>query len=199
MTLRRIASAILVVAAFFIALGFALDFLVDWLWLSTGRYVDVFLTIFAAKAGLFFVVFAALAIVLSLNGALAHRLPRAGKAHRAPLFPGKGGRHWPCSPRPSLALSHCGRRARPHQPHCARRERLVGHRPLLGGWIRCDRRRERLDQGPLGRVLVGGAPQSRDGMFSARSGRLSTLQRHDTSSAVAAFAGAKERGGVQEV
>ena len=129
MTLRRIALAIIVVAAFFIAVGFALDFLVDWLWFSTVHYLDVFLIIFAAKAGLFFVVFAALAIVLWLDGALAHRLPRAGKAHRAPLFPGKGGRHWPCSPPPSLALSHCGRRARGRREdkRCCRRWDKQGH------------------------------------------------------------------------
>jgi len=58
MTLRRIALSMIVVAAFFIALGIVLEFLVDWLWFSTLGYLGVFLTIFAAKAGLFLVVFA---------------------------------------------------------------------------------------------------------------------------------------------
>jgi uncharacterized protein len=57
MTLRRIALSMIVVAAFFIALGIVLEFLVDWLWFSTLGYLGVFLTIFAAKAGLFLVVF----------------------------------------------------------------------------------------------------------------------------------------------
>ena len=35
MTLRRIAMAMIIIAAFFIALWFAADFLVDWLWFST--------------------------------------------------------------------------------------------------------------------------------------------------------------------
>ncbi|HXW21882.1 MAG TPA: UPF0182 family protein, partial [Rhodomicrobium sp.] len=79
MTLKRIAVAIIALAVFFIALELALDFLVDWLWFSSVGYLDVFLTIFAAKAGLFLIAFAASALVLWLNGALAHRLfPRKG-------------------------------------------------------------------------------------------------------------------------
>ena len=74
MTLRHIALTMIVVAAFFIALGIVLDFLVDWLWFSSVGYLGVFLTLFAAKAGLFLVVFAASAIVLWLNGTLAHWL-----------------------------------------------------------------------------------------------------------------------------
>ena len=76
MTLRRIALTIIAVAAFFIALGIVLDFLVDWLWFSTLGYRGVFLITFAAKAALFLVVFATSAIVLWLNGALAHRLAK---------------------------------------------------------------------------------------------------------------------------
>jgi len=78
MTLRRIALTMIVVAAFFIALGIVLDFLVDWLWFSTVGYLGVFLTIFASKAGLFLVVFATSAIILWLNGTLAHRLAKGG-------------------------------------------------------------------------------------------------------------------------
>ena len=81
MTLRRIAMAMIIIA-FFIALWFVADFLVDWLWFSTVGYLDVFPTIFAAKAALFIAVFAASALVLWLNGALAHRLAtRQGHRH----------------------------------------------------------------------------------------------------------------------
>ncbi len=83
MTLRRIAMAMIIIAAFFIALWFAADFLVDWLWFSTVGYLDVFLTIFAGKAALFGAVFAASASILWLNGALAHRLAK----RRGPLPP----------------------------------------------------------------------------------------------------------------
>ncbi len=74
MTLRRIAMAMIIIAAFFIALWFAADFLVDCLWFATVGYLDVFLTIFAAKAALFGAVFTASASILLLNGAHAHRL-----------------------------------------------------------------------------------------------------------------------------
>jgi len=74
MTLRRIALTMIVVAAFFIALGIVLDFLVDWLWFSTLGYLSVFLISFVAKASLFLVVFATSALILWLNGTLAHRL-----------------------------------------------------------------------------------------------------------------------------
>ena len=84
MTLRRIALTMIAVAAFFIALWIVLDFFVDWLWFSTLGYLSVFLTTFAAKAGLFLVVFATSAFVLWLNGALAHRLDkRSGNMPRA--------------------------------------------------------------------------------------------------------------------
>ncbi len=76
MSLRRIAVAMIIIAAFFIALWFAADFLVDWLWFSSVGYLDVFLTIFGTKVALFIAVFAASAIVLWLNGALAHRLAK---------------------------------------------------------------------------------------------------------------------------
>ncbi len=87
MTLRRIALAMIVVAAFFIALGFALDFLVDWLWFSSVGYLNVFLTIFAAKGGLFFIVFAASATVLWINGALAQSSSPRPKDLRLPFAP----------------------------------------------------------------------------------------------------------------
>ena len=76
MTLRHIAMSMIVIAAFFIALWFAADFLVDWLWFSAVSYLDVFLTIFGTKVALFIAVFAASALFLWLNGALAHRLAK---------------------------------------------------------------------------------------------------------------------------
>jgi uncharacterized protein len=76
MTLRHIAMSMIIIAAFFIALWFAADFLVDWLWFSTVGYLNVFLTIFGIKVALFIAVFATSAIVLWLNGALAHRLAK---------------------------------------------------------------------------------------------------------------------------
>jgi uncharacterized protein len=74
MALRRIAVAIIIIAACLIALGLAADLLVDWLWFSAVGYPGVFLTILGAKAALFLAVFAASAIFLWLNGSLAYRL-----------------------------------------------------------------------------------------------------------------------------
>ena len=76
MTLRHIAMSMIIIAAFFIALWFAADFLVDWLWFSTVGYLNVFLTIFGTKVALFIAVFATSALFLWLNGALAHRLAK---------------------------------------------------------------------------------------------------------------------------
>jgi uncharacterized protein len=76
MALRRIAVAIIIIAACLIALGFAVDFLVDWLWFSAIGYLNVFLTIFGAKAALFLAVFAVSAVLLWLNGFVAYRLAR---------------------------------------------------------------------------------------------------------------------------
>jgi uncharacterized membrane protein (UPF0182 family) len=73
MSLRRIALTMIVIAVVLIAGWFAADLLVDWLWFSSVGYIEVFLTLFGAKIALFIVVFAASAIILWLNGALAHR------------------------------------------------------------------------------------------------------------------------------
>jgi len=98
MTLRRIALTIIVVAAFFIALGIVLGFLVDWLWFSTLGYLSVFLTSFVAKASLFLVVFATSAIILWLNGTLAQRLvKRSGTLPpRSVRGDWQGISHWRC-------------------------------------------------------------------------------------------------------
>ncbi len=76
MTLRHIAMSMIIIAAFFIALWFAADFLVDWLWFSTVGYLNIFLTVFGTKVALFIAVFATSALFLWLNGALAHRLAK---------------------------------------------------------------------------------------------------------------------------
>jgi uncharacterized membrane protein (UPF0182 family) len=74
MSLRRVAVAVIAVAGALIMLSLAAGFAVDWLWFSALGYLNVFLTMFGAKAALFFAVFAASAILLWLNGFVAHRL-----------------------------------------------------------------------------------------------------------------------------
>jgi uncharacterized protein len=74
MALRRIVVALIIIAACLIALGFGVDFLVDWLWFSAVGYTAVFWTILGTKVALFLAVFAASAILLWLNGSLAYRL-----------------------------------------------------------------------------------------------------------------------------
>src|SRR6201999_759734 len=59
-----------------ILLGFASDFLVDWLWFSSIGYLPVFLTSIGAKALVFFTVLTATAVILWLNGLLAVRFAR---------------------------------------------------------------------------------------------------------------------------
>src|SRR5215831_5223841 len=63
----------IVVAIGLIVLGFTGDFLVDWLWFSEVRYLDVFWTVVIAKALVFSLVFVATAVVLWLNARLAFR------------------------------------------------------------------------------------------------------------------------------
>jgi uncharacterized protein len=78
---RRSAVARLIMAAVvggicLMALGRASDVLVDWLWFSSIDYVPVFLTTIGAKAAIFFIIFAATAVILGTNGLLAARLAR---------------------------------------------------------------------------------------------------------------------------
>jgi uncharacterized membrane protein (UPF0182 family) len=84
MALKRVAAAITVIAACLIGFTLAADFAVDWLWFSSIGYLDVFLTIFGAKAALFVTVLAVSAILLWLNGFLAYRL--AGRQGHPPPF-----------------------------------------------------------------------------------------------------------------
>jgi len=71
---RGMAVTVVASVTCLIALGFASDVLVDWLWFSAVGYPDVFWTILGAKVALFLAVFAASAILLWLNGSLAYRL-----------------------------------------------------------------------------------------------------------------------------
>src|SRR5579864_6293918 len=65
--------AAIVVVICLILLGLTADFLVDWLWFSTIGYLHVFWTTIGAKAGVFAVASVATAIILWVNGWLAHR------------------------------------------------------------------------------------------------------------------------------
>ena len=87
----RGAVVVLIIAAIvlsicLILLGLTSDFLVDWLWFSTIGYLDVFWTTIVAECGVFFVVFAATAIILWVNGSLASRFGRSPWTYRPADF-----------------------------------------------------------------------------------------------------------------
>src|SRR5215472_3332866 len=85
---RGIAIAVVVIFASLIILGLTSSFLVDWAWFSAIGYLGVFWTILGSKAVLFFAVFAGSAILLWVNGYLAHRFARRrGHVHRVDLEP----------------------------------------------------------------------------------------------------------------
>ena len=65
---QTLVVAAIVVLICLIALAFAADFLVDWLWFSAIGYWGVFWTTIVAEAEVFFVVFMATTIVLWVNG-----------------------------------------------------------------------------------------------------------------------------------
>jgi uncharacterized protein len=73
---RGIAVAVFVILASLIVLGLTSSFLVDWAWFSAVGYLGVFWTILGGKAALFFAVFAGTAVLLWVNGYLAHRFAR---------------------------------------------------------------------------------------------------------------------------
>jgi uncharacterized protein len=79
--LRRNAITIAVIVGGWIVVGRLVSVLVDWLWFSSIGYVDVFWTIFNARALLFVAVFAATTGALWVSGYLAHRYAAAG--HRS--------------------------------------------------------------------------------------------------------------------
>src|ERR1700704_59266 len=68
--------AVFVVGVFLILLWLPGGFLVDWLWFSSIKYLQVFWTTIGAKAIVFFAVLTATAIILWLNGWLAVRFSR---------------------------------------------------------------------------------------------------------------------------
>ncbi|MGB8137373.1 MAG: UPF0182 family protein, partial [Pseudolabrys sp.] len=84
------ARALIVTAIFFliclILLGLISGFLVDWLWFSAIGYFDVFWTTIIAKAGVFFAVFLATAVILWVNGSLAFRFAQSRRKQRAAEF-----------------------------------------------------------------------------------------------------------------
>src|SRR5260370_41650807 len=74
--LRRIAITVAVVVVGLIVVGRITGVLVDWLWISSIGYVDVFWTVLSAQAFLFVAVFAVSAGAILGVGVLAHRFAR---------------------------------------------------------------------------------------------------------------------------
>ena len=66
----------IIAAVCLILLGLIGDFLVDWMWFSAIGYSQVFWTTVAAKAAVFFVVFATTAVIVWTNARLALGLAR---------------------------------------------------------------------------------------------------------------------------
>ena len=91
MAWKGIGIAVAIGLACLIALGFATDFLVDWLWFSAIGYHNVFWTRFGAKAALFLAVFAASALFIWLNGFLAYRAAERERNIRAQQY--RRGKH----------------------------------------------------------------------------------------------------------
>src|SRR5262249_27549143 len=130
---RGIAIAVVVIFASLIILGLTSSFLVDWAWFSAVGYLGVFWTILGGKAVLFFAVFAGSAILLWVNGYLAHRVARRrGHVHRVDLEP-MGPRGPDCTravgaegPASSVASADRGGGRRPRDPGCRRGGRQLG-------------------------------------------------------------------------
>jgi uncharacterized membrane protein (UPF0182 family) len=75
--LRRNAITVAVVVVGLIVVGRITGVLVDWLWISSIGYVDVFWTVLSAQAFLFVAVFAVSAGAIWVSGFLAHRYARS--------------------------------------------------------------------------------------------------------------------------
>jgi hypothetical protein len=73
---RRYAITAMAIIASLIVVGWITGILVDWLWLTSVGYGDVFWTILSAKALLFAVGFAVSTGAIGLSGILAHRYAR---------------------------------------------------------------------------------------------------------------------------
>jgi len=79
---KGIAIAIAVVVALLMILGFTTDFLVDWAWFTALGYFSVFWMVLWGKVVLFLAVFGASALLLWVNGSLAHRFARPQRSLR---------------------------------------------------------------------------------------------------------------------
>jgi uncharacterized protein len=69
--------AVVILVACLIILGLTSDFLVDWLWFGEIGYPGVFWTTIVSQAATFCAAFAATAVILWVNGALADRFARS--------------------------------------------------------------------------------------------------------------------------
>ena len=83
--MKRIGLTIAVIVASFLVLELVSELVVDWAWFSTIGFLDVFWTVFAAKAFLFVAVFAVSTVLLWVNATLAVRF--ASQQHRRVLTP----------------------------------------------------------------------------------------------------------------
>ena len=106
MPLRRIGVLVAVVGLLLFALARISSVVVDWAWFSSIGYVDVFWTVFAAKAALFVVVFAVSTLLLWANGNVGApvcldrrrlRLPAASSIQSFATFQACPGRRPSCS------------------------------------------------------------------------------------------------------
>ena len=99
--------ALVILVACLIILGLTSDFLVDWLWFGEIGYPGVFWTTIVAQAATFCAAFAATALILWVNGALADRFARSPWAR----LPDLGRRHSgiAVSPHPLEAFRHHSR------------------------------------------------------------------------------------------
>ncbi|MGA7331218.1 MAG: UPF0182 family protein, partial [Pseudolabrys sp.] len=84
--LRVLIIAVIIFVICLILLDLISGFLVDWLWFSAIGYFDVFWTTIIAKAGVFFAVFFATAIILWVNGLVAFRFTRSQRTQRPTEF-----------------------------------------------------------------------------------------------------------------
>ena len=84
--LRVLIIAVIIFFICLILLDLISGFLVDWLWFSAIGYFGVFWTTIIAKAGVFFAVFLATAIILWVNGLVAFRFARSQWTQRPTEF-----------------------------------------------------------------------------------------------------------------
>jgi uncharacterized membrane protein (UPF0182 family) len=83
---KRIGVPIVLIIGMLIALGRISSVVVDWAWFSSIGYINVFWTVFAAKAAIFVAVLAGTSFAIWLNGALAFRFAARQTVRLAPAF-----------------------------------------------------------------------------------------------------------------